>query len=106
MENPRLSGSINRITVMRKDPTGFTVPVVVYKRGKKSKKGSRTFKSAEKATRRMAKAQRKTAADYLQRHAKSNRKKKDGWVRDWFVNTVRADNKGAKALKLRRAFSY
>jgi hypothetical protein len=106
MENPRLSGSINRITVLRKDPSGFTIPVVVYKRASKGKKGSRTFKAAEKATRRMAKAQRRTAADYIARHDKSNRKKKDGWVRDWLVNSIRSENKGVKALKLRRMFSY
>jgi Family of unknown function (DUF6312) len=106
MENPRLSGSINRITVLRQDPSGFTVPVVVYRRGSRGKKGSRTFKAAEKSTRRRAKAQRKTAANYLMRHDKSNRKKKDGWIRDLFVNTVRADSKGIKALKLNRMFSY
>jgi hypothetical protein len=64
------------------------------------------FKAAERATRRMMEAQQKTADRYLSRHKKSNRKKKDGWLRDLTVNTVRAQNRGAKALKLRRVFSY
>jgi len=104
MENPRLSRSVNRITVMRKDPTGAIVPVVVYKKANKRKKGSRTFKAAEKATRRIAKAQRRTAGEYLSRHEKSNRKKKDGWLKDLSKNSFGSLRKGRKSFKLSTLF--
>lgn len=106
MDNFRLSGTVRRITVLRKDPSGSTVPVVVYKKAAKKKKGSRPFKFVERATRRAMEAQQKTADRYLARHRKSNRKKKDGWIRDFVVNTARAQNRGLKALKLRRLLAY
>lgn len=106
MESPRLSGTIRRITVLRRDATGSAIPVVVYKKAAKRKKGSRPFRFIERATRRVMEAQQKTADRYLSRHRKSNRKKKDGWIRDFTVNSVRAQNRGAKALKLRRLLTY
>jgi hypothetical protein len=106
MEKPRLSRSIRRITVLRSDASGGTTPVVVYKKDSKKKKGSRVFKGAERVARRMVEAQEKTADRYLSRHRKSNEKKKNGWIRDFTVNTVRAHNRGVKALKLRRMFAF
>jgi len=102
MDNPRLSSSVRRITVLRKEGSGSTVAVTVYKKARKRKKGLKSLRPLERATRRVAKAQERTAERYLKGHNKSNRKKKDGWVRDFVVNTARANNKGAKALKLRR----
>jgi uncharacterized protein DUF6312/UvrC-like protein len=105
MENPRLSKSVRRITMLRKDASGSVAAVVVYKKARKRKKGTKAFKFAERATRRMMEAQQKAAERYLEKHNKSNNKKKDGWLRDYGVNSARAANKGVKALKLRRAFS-
>jgi hypothetical protein len=105
MENPRLSKSVRRITMLRKDASGNTAPVVVYKKERKRKKGTKAFKFAERATRRMVEAQQKAADRYLEKHNRSNSKKKDGWITDYAVNTARATNRGLKALKLRRVFS-
>ncbi len=102
MDNPRLSRSVRRITVLHKDTSGSTVAVTVYKKARKRKKGVKSLRPLERATRRLVKAQGRTADRYLKRHNKSNRKKKDGWIRDYAVNTARANSKGVKALKLRR----
>jgi hypothetical protein len=41
-----------------------------------------------------------TTSDYLRRHKKSNRKHRDGWLRDAATNIVRANSKGAKKLRV------
>lgn len=106
MEIPRVSKSVRRITVLRPDATGHVAPVTVYERESSGKKGSRALKYVERAARRMATAQSKAADDYLARHEKSNKKKKDGWVRDLAVNTFRASRQGTKALKLNRLLEF
>jgi hypothetical protein len=92
--------SIRRISVMQRDPAGNIVPVVVYRRRRSKKKGTRGFKGFEKATRRMMEAQRSAADSYLSRHNKSNSKRRDGWIRDFPVNVVRAGETMRKSLKL------
>jgi hypothetical protein len=97
---------VTLVDILAKDPAGGTTSTVVYKRARNKKKGSKIFKVAEKATRRIMKAQEKTADRYLERHLKSNRKKKDGWLKDLTVNTIKANRSGAKELKLRKALNY
>ena len=98
---PNVSKSIRRITVLQTDPSGNIAPVVVYRRGRSKKKGTRGFKIVERATRRIMEAQRSAADSYLSRHEKSNVKRRDGWIRDFPLNVVRAGNRGQRALKLR-----
>jgi hypothetical protein len=105
MDVLRVSDSVRRITVLRKDGTGKLAPVTVYRRTASTKKGTRLFKFVERATRHLADAQARSADTYRSRHQKSNRKKKDGWIRDFPLNAIRASRKGAKALKLNRIFS-
>lgn len=102
MDSPRLSSSVRRVTVLRKEGSGTAIAVTVYKKVRKRKKGVKSLRPLERATRRLVKAQERTAERYLRGHNKSNRKRKDGWIRDYVVNTARANNKGAKALKMRR----
>lgn len=106
MDIPRVSSSIRRITVLQRDASGDLKPVTVYQRGTSKKKGTRAFRYIERIARRVAEAQTKGADRYLSRHDRSNRKKKDGWVRDFNVNAMRASQKGVKALKLGRLFSF
>jgi hypothetical protein len=105
MDIPRVSDSVRRITVLRKDASGVVVPVTLYQRSA-SKKGTRGFRMFERATRRLMEAQAKGAQSYLSRHNKSNEKKKDGWLRDFNLNLIRASRKGTKALKLDRLISF
>jgi hypothetical protein len=106
MDIPRVSKSVQRVTVLRKDPSGQVVAVTLYRKGQSRKKQSRWLKFAEKTTRHLADAQMKSGQSYLSRHSRSNTKKKDGWVRDYPVNVLRASRKGTKALKLNRLFSF
>jgi hypothetical protein len=106
MDIPRVSKSVQRVTVLRKDSSGQVTPVTLYRKEQSRKKQTRWLKFAEKATRHMADAQTKTAQSYLSRHSRSNSKKRDGWIRDYPVNVFRASRRGAKALKLTSLFSF
>jgi hypothetical protein len=101
MDIPGVSKSIRRIAVLQRDPSGRLVPVVVYRRDRSTKKGTRGFKIFERATRRIVEAQRSVADSYLSRHDKSNVKRRDGWIRDLPFNLVRSGEKARRALKLR-----
>jgi hypothetical protein len=94
----RLSKAIRRIVVLAPNE-GETVTVYKGKKRKK-KKGSRLWRPLEKTVRRLTKANRKYIGTYRGRHNKSNRKKKNGWLRDFNYNVLRATEKQAKALKI------
>jgi hypothetical protein len=98
MDIPRVSSSVRRITLLRKDAFGVVVPVPLYERST-SKKGTRSVKFFERSARRVAKGQLKIAESYLSRHEKSNQKKKDGWLRDFNANVFKASQKGLKQLR-------
>lgn len=75
--------------------------VYVVKSGKrKRKKLSKSTRLFEKIARRAARVQLAIAENYLERHERSNRKKRDGWARDLGYNLLRAQEKGAKQFKL------
>lgn len=76
-------------------------PVVLHSRKKdKKKKQTWILEPIEKAGRRVAKAYRAGADSYLSRHDRSNRKNKDGWLRDYPKNAMKAARTGAKKLKV------
>ncbi len=91
-----------RVTHLRTDSSGVVAPSTVYRRRRKTKKGSRAFRPIEKDVRRMADAIAGGSDTYLSRHKRSNRKRKDGWLRDFNLNAGRGERKGVKRLKLRR----
>ncbi len=100
MDIANVDKSVRRISVLHRDSEGNLVPKVVYQRARTKKKGTRGFSMFEKATRRVMEAQRSGADSYLSRHAKSNAKRRDGWVRDFPINIMRAGEKVRDALKL------
>lgn len=67
----------------------------------KSKKKSQSalLKPFERVQRRMAEAVKAGASEYLDGHEKSNRKKKNGWVRDIGKNTADANRKAMKQAR-------
>jgi hypothetical protein len=91
---------VKRITILGPDGSGDQSPVQVYRVKRKSKKGTRGLRGIEKAARRVLTAQNTQVADYLDRHKRSNGKRRDGWLRDAAVNMVRSNRKGMKKLKL------
>jgi hypothetical protein len=106
MDAAKMSKSVRQITVLRKDASGNTTPVAIYKRKASKKKGTRELGPVERATRQWADAQSRAAASYLTRHNESNGKRKDGWLRDFAINAAKASRKGSKAVKFNRLFSY
>lgn len=90
-----LGRSVRKVTIIKDDG------IVVLHRGKKrrkKKKSSRELDPMERATRRMSDANLAAAASYSRDHRKSNRKKKDGWLRDMPENMDRASRKAWKKL--------
>jgi len=99
MDLPRLSKSVRRVTVLQQDGSGVMTPVTLFKRGRKKKKGSRLLRPGEDAVRMFAEVGDRATGTYLRRHKKSNRKRKDGWVRDAASNWIDAGRKGLKEIK-------
>jgi hypothetical protein len=100
MDLPRLSKSVRRVTILNQDAaTGTRTPVTVFKRGRKKKKGSRLLRPVEDAVRMFADVGDKATRTYVRRHKKSNRKRRDGWLRDVTGNLVDAGRKGLKEVK-------
>jgi hypothetical protein len=99
MEMLRLSKSVRRITMLQRDPSGGLSPVVLFKRGRKKKKSTAFIRPFERFTRSLADTADEATGTYLRRHKRSNRKRRDGWVRDLPNNVVRAATKGAMELR-------
>lgn len=97
MEKLRISGSVRRITLLRTEASGAVVPIPLFKRPT-AKKGTRAIRGIEGAARHIPKSQLKVAQSYLSRHERSNRKKKDGWLRDFNANVLKASQKGVRSL--------
>jgi hypothetical protein len=100
MDMPRLSKSVRRVTVLQPDANGIVAPVVVFRRDRKKKKQSAYVKPFEQFGRSLVEVSDTTTGDYLRRHKKSNRKHRDGWIRDAATNLMRANSKGAKKLRV------
>lgn len=99
MDMPRLGKCVRRITVLQPDASGGVSPVVLYQRERKKKKGTKLIRPLEKAARQAAEASDKYTSTYLKRHKKANRKRKDGWVRDFPENVVKSTSKAVKEIR-------
>jgi hypothetical protein len=97
MDLPRLSKQVKRITVFERDMTGSLRPIVVFNRQRrKKKKQARALRPIERLVRTMSDGNDSFAGAYARRHRKSNRKSRNGWLRDFPLNLSRAANKGLK----------
>lgn len=68
---------------------------------RKKRRVSRRWRGADKALRRLSRAQQTASTEFLGRHDRSNRKKKNGGLRDVTKNLRKASRKGFKKLRLR-----
>ncbi len=105
MEQTTVSTRLKRtplksVVVVKPEADGTMSSTVVYKQ-KRSRRVSKRWRPLERHLRRMSRAQAVSAQDYLRRHERSNRKKKNGAVRDLGKNMWRAQSKGRKKLKIR-----
>lgn len=108
----KLPKSVKRITILKDssskgegDGSSDTSTAVVIKPKRKKKKHSKgLIKIWERLARRSADANQRAADDYVSRHERSNRKRRDGWLRDYSYNWMRAQREGGKKLKLSKLF--
>lgn len=102
----KLPKSIKRITILKTDSVGNTASggMVIKKKRKRKKQSKGLVRIWERSTRRSAKSNKSFADNYLSRHRRSNKKRRDGWLRDYSYNTMRAGRKSGKKFKLSRLF--
>ncbi|MDY7006750.1 MAG: hypothetical protein SWX82_23200 [Cyanobacteriota bacterium] len=89
---------IKSVTVLQSDDDFGGDPETIYgkspkKKKKKKKKQSSALKPYEKAVFKTAKMYDKATTTYRERHEKSNRKKKNGWIKDFPKNYSKAMSK-------------
>lgn len=96
MDLPRLGKQIQRITVFERDANGSLRPVVVFKRRRGKKKQTRALRPVERLVRTVSDGNDRVASSYARRHRRSNRKNRNGWLRDLPLNLSRAATKGMK----------
>ena len=108
IKTKQLPKAIRRITILKAPAQltlGGSLGRIEVKRKRKRKKQSKGLvRILERAARRSAKSEAKTADIYLGRHRRSNKKRRDGWLRDLGYNMMRARRKGSKAFKLSKLF--
>lgn len=103
----KLPKSVKRITILKSDEpasgSGSSPErIVVEAKSKKKKSPKGLLKILERATHQAAQAQQMATDDYLERHRRSNRRRRDGWLRDFAYNLVRSTRKGSRKIKLVR----
>jgi len=103
MKDVRFPASVRRVVRLTPHAAGTVASEVLFERPRSGpKRGSRILRPFEKMVHRWAKAERARTTKYLERHERSNAKRKDGWVRDLNVNVLRAAKSGAKPLRWSR----
>lgn len=106
MDMPHVRATVRRITIFDRDATGSLRPVVIYNRRRSKKKQTKGLKPIERFVRTVADANDAIAGTYIRRHRRSNRKRKDGWLRDALVNLSKAGDKGRKELEPSRLLGW
>jgi hypothetical protein len=89
---------IKSIRVLDREPGGELRTSAVYERPRR--RVSKQYRGIEKFVRRFAEANRDASEIYLERHKRSNEKKKDGWLKQLSTNSQKARRKGWKKLQL------
>ena len=90
--------SVARVAKIERSADGTITSTVLAK--PKRKRVSKRYKKADKTLRRLARAQRDASEEFLSRHERSNRKKKNGGVKKFARNAMKAARKGGKKLRV------
>jgi hypothetical protein len=84
---------IKRVTVIKRDGRGQIVSRDAYEGERKSKKQSKGLRPIERELRRVLEFNSDVINNYLERHRRSNEKRRDGWLSDLPSNMVRSIRK-------------
>jgi len=90
--------AVARVTKVERTAEGVVRTVLAEPRRRRV---SKRYRPADKALRRLARAQRAAADEFLERHDRANRRKRNGGVKRLARNAVKAARKGAKQLRIR-----
>ncbi|NUQ76332.1 MAG: hypothetical protein HUU21_22570 [Polyangiaceae bacterium] len=93
-----MSKFVERITDVELGAKGRGDASTIYKAKKKKRKVSGWLKPMEKRDRRIAEATVAFGNELLSRHERSNKKRRNGWLRDAPLNVLRAQRKAIKKL--------
>ena len=96
----KLDKNVLRVTVVKREADGTRVAMPVYDEMAMTlmqprKKQTGVAKVAEKRQRKGIRRAIRALDCYLALHERSNRKKKNGWARDYFKNSMKAVRKSA-----------
>jgi len=91
----RMDKKVLRVTLVKRESDGTRVAVPVYDEMAQElmrprKKQTGLWKWGDKKARRAARKERRMIDYYLALHERSNRRKKNGWARDYLKNTMKA----------------
>lgn len=97
----RMDKKVLRVTLVKREADGTRIAVPVYDEFaqvliRPRKKQTGVYKWGEKRVRRGARRGRRLIDYYLALHERSNRRKKNGWARDYFKNTFKAARRAAE----------
>lgn len=95
---PKFSKEVQQIIRLEPSASGGYTPKVIYKKETKKRKGSQFVQPMEKLFRKAIRANNRLTSDYLDRHDRSNVKKKDGWLRDMNSNLTKSYIKSIERL--------
>ena len=97
MDHLRSNKTVQRVVLIEPGTSGQLAATVVFQnRRKKKKKQSRLLAPVEHAWRGLVRTEHALVDTYLRRHRRSNRKKRDGWLRDGATNVARAVDKSSR----------
>lgn len=95
-----MSKSLVKSAVLIKREADGAVAISTVFKAKGKRRGSRRLRPLEKVVRRIGEAASTASDVYLSRHERSNRRKKNGWVKDIGKNIRKARRRGVKKLKI------
>jgi hypothetical protein len=86
------------VKALKHNEFGKLEAVTLYDNKRKVKKELKGLGPIQKILRRTAKSERNFIDTYLERHDKSRKKKRSGWLRDMPINVIKAQRKAVKKL--------
>jgi hypothetical protein len=97
---------IKRVTVVKRDGRGRIVARDAYEGERKTKKQSKGLRPIERQLRKILGFRSDVIDNYLERHRRSNEKKRDGWLSDLPSNMIRAvrKSKPKRLLRVKKLF--
>jgi hypothetical protein len=91
MAELKLDKTVRRVTLLASAPSGaISTRVLQIQKRRGRRKGSALWRPQRRLVRRAARAMEIGAQDYLRRFDRSDRRRRDGWMRDHVINLQRA----------------